>query len=289
MKDYLVKATAYNGLVRAYATSTTNMVNEACKRQDTWPTASAALGRTLTITGMMGCMLKGNDTITTKVEGDGPIGAIIADANATGAVRGYVLHPHVDFPSNPDKKLDVQRAVGKNGTLTVVKDQGLKDNFSGQVPIVSGEISEDFTYYFATSEQIPTAVASGVIVDTDYSIMSAGGFIIQLMPDASEEVITALEDKINNFPSISSLIRDGKSPEAILELLFDDAQLRILETTPINFECQCSHDRMLRAIKGLGEDEIKAMIEEDHGADAKCHFCNEVYKVSEEELRSLLT
>src|SRR5699024_2144832 len=288
MKDYLVKATAYNGLVRAYATSTTNMVNEACKRQDTWPTASAALGRTLTITGMMGCMLKGDDTITAKVEGDGPIGAIIADANASGDVRGYVLHPHVDFPSNPDKKLDVQRAVGKNGTLTVVKDQGLKDNFSGQVPIVSGEISEDFTYYFATSEQVPTAVASGVIVDTDYSIIAAGGFIIQLIPDASEEVITALENKINNFPSISSLIRDGKSPEVVIELLFEDAKLRILETIPVNFECQCSHDRMLRAINGLGEDEIRAMIEEDHGADAKCHFCNEVYKVSEEELRSLL-
>src|SRR5699024_1186049 len=160
--------------------------------------------------------------------------------------------------------------------------------FLSQVPIVSGEISEYFTYYFATSEQVPTALASGVIVDTDYSIMSAGGFIIQLMPDASEEVIIAIEKKINNFPSISSLIRDEKSPEAILELLFEDAQLRILETIPINFECQCSHDRMLRAIKGLGEDEIKAMIEEDHGADARCHFCNEVYKVSEEELRSLL-
>src|SRR5699024_4043237 len=153
-------------LVRAYATSTRNTVNEACKRQDTWTTGSAAPGRTLTITGMMGCMLKGDDRITAKVEGDGTIGAIIADAYASGDERAYILQRLADFLSNSDKKLDVQRAVGKNGTLTVVKDQGLKDNFSGQVPIVSGEISEDFTYYFATSEQVPTAVASGVIVDT---------------------------------------------------------------------------------------------------------------------------
>src|SRR5699024_1630465 len=155
-----------------------------CKRQDTWPTASAALGRTLTITGMMGCMLKGDDTITAKVEGDGPIGAIIADANASGDVRGYVLHPHVDFPSNSDKKLDVQRAVGNNATITVVKYQGIQDDFSGYLPIVSLEISEEFTYYFSTSEQMLTAAASVVIDDTDYSIMAAGGFITQLMPDA---------------------------------------------------------------------------------------------------------
>src|SRR5699024_7209868 len=165
--------------------------------------------------------------------------------------RGYVLHPHVDFPSNSDKKLDVQRAVGKNGTLTVVKDQGLKDNFSGQVPIVSGVISEDFTYYFATSEQVPTAVASGVIVYTDYSIRTAVGIIIQIILDASEEVIIELENKIYNFLSHSYLIRDGKSPEVIRVFLFKDAKLRILETIPVNFECQCSHDRMLRAINGL--------------------------------------
>src|SRR5699024_9301160 len=161
--------------------------------------------------------------------------------NASGDVRGYVLHPHVDFPSNSDKKLDVQRAVGKNGTLTVVKDQGLKDNFSGQVPIVSGEISEDFTYYFATSEQVPPAVASVVIVNTNYSIIDVGELIIQLISNASEEVITAVQNKINNFPSIYSLIRDVKCQEPILALLFEDANLRILETIPVNFECQCSH------------------------------------------------
>lgn len=288
MEDYLVKATAYDGMVRAYAVNTTNMVKEACRRQNTWPTASAALGRTLTVTAIMGCMLKGDDTITAKVEGGGPIGAIIADADASGAVRGYVLNPHVDSPTNSEGKLDVKSVVGENGTLTVVKDQGLKDNFSGQVPIVSGEISEDFTYYFATSEQVPSAVASGVIVDTDYSVMAAGGFIIQLMPGAGDEVIAALEEKINNFPSISALIKDEKSPEAILEMLFSDAQLRILEKKPVFYQCKCSKDRMLRAIKGMGEAEVKAMIEEDHGAEANCHFCNEVYQVTEEELEALL-
>ena len=288
MEDYLIKATAYDGMVRAYAANTSNLVQEACRRQDTWPTASAALGRTLTITGMMGLMLKGDDTITAKVEGDGPVGAIVADAAATGAVRGYLQHPHVDFPSNKEGKLDVQRAVGVDGTLSIVKDLGLKDYFSGQVPIVSGEISEDFTSYFATSEQVPSAVAAGVIVDTDYSIAASGGFIIQLMPGAPEHVVTELEEKITQFPQISSLVQEGKTPEEILEQLFGDVPIQVLDKSPIFFQCRCSKERILRAIKGLGEAEIQSMIDEDHGAEATCHFCNEVYQVSEEELQALL-
>lgn len=288
MEDYLIKATAYNGMVRAYAASTTKLVQEAAKRQDTWPTATAALGRTLTITSIIGAMLKGDDTVTAKVEGNGPIGAIIADANAVGAVRGYTLHPHVDFPSNKFGKLDVRRAVGEQGTVSVVKDLGLKDYFTGQVPIVSGEISEDFTYYFATSEQIPSAVAAGVIVDTDYSVAASGGFIVQLMPGADEEIIADLEAKISAFPQISSLIQAGNTPEDIIHKLFDKEQLEIHERMPVYFECTCSKDRMLVAIEGLGASEIKAMIEEDHGAEATCHFCNEVYEVSEAELKELL-
>src|SRR5690625_3636519 len=179
MKDYLVKASIYNGMVRAYATTTTEMVEEARRRQDTWATASAALGRSITITGLMGAMLKGEDTITVKIEGNGPLGAIICDCNAKGEVRGYVIHPHVDFPLNPQGKLDVKRAVGEEGTLSVVKDLGLRDYFTGQVPIVSGEISEDFTYYFANSEQTPSAVGAGVLVNPDHSILSTAGLIIQ--------------------------------------------------------------------------------------------------------------
>jgi molecular chaperone Hsp33 len=288
MEDQLVKASVYNGLARAYAARTTHLVKEACKRQDTWATTSAALGRTLTITGMMGAMLKGDDTITVKVEGDGPIGAIIADANATGAVRGYVLHPHVDFPSNEKGKLDVKRAVGQTGTLSVVKDLGLKDYFTGQTPIVSGEISEDFTYYFATSEQTPSAVGAGVIVDTDYSVLASGGFIIQLMPGASDEVVTKLEKRIATFPDVSTMIKQGKSPEELLYHLFREEDVHILERSPIYFECSCSKERMLQAIKGLGADEINAMINEDHGAEATCHFCNEAFQISEDELKILL-
>lgn len=288
MIDKIVKSTVYDGMVRAYAADTTEMVREACRRQDTWPTATAALGRTMTITGMMSAMLKGEDTVTVKVEGGGPIGAIIVDGHANGAVRGYVLQPHVDFPSNDKGKLDVKRAVGETGTLSVVKDLGLKEHFTGQVPIVSGEISEDFTYYFATSEQIPSAVGAGVIVDTDYSVLASGGFIIQLMPGASDEIVTKLEERMETFPAISSLIEQGNTPEAILDLLFEGEKVNVLEEAPIFFECACSMERMIQAIQGLGKEEVRAMIEEDHGAEATCHFCNEVYKVSEAELEDLL-
>src|SRR5690625_1352539 len=288
MGDYLVKASVYEGMVRAYATTTTKTVEEARRRQDTWATASAALGRYITITGLMGAMLKGEDTITVKIEGNGPLGAIICDSNAKGEVRGYVMNPHVDFPLNSQGKLDVKKAVGVEGTLSVVKDLGLKDYFTGQVPIVSGEISEDFTYYFANSEQTPSAVGAGVLVNPDHSILSAGGFIIQLMPGANEEVISKLEIAIEQLPPISSLIRDGKSPEQILQQLFNDEDLKVLEKIPIEFQCKCSKERMMAAIKGLGKKEIIAMIEEDHGAETTCHFCNNMYNITEEELKTLI-
>lgn len=289
MKDYLVKATLYDGLVRAYAAVTTNTVEEARSRQDTWATASAALGRSLTVTSLMSAMLKGEDSLTVKIEGDGPLRAIVTDGNAKGEVRGYVINPHVDFPLNEVGKLDVRRAVGTGGSLSVVKDLGLKEYFTGQVPIVSGEISEDFTYYFASSEQIPSAVGAGVLVNTDHSILAAGGFIVQLMPGATDEFIDELEEVIKTFPAISSLIEQGNNPVQILQTLFKDEEIKIHEKLDINFRCQCSKERMVNAIKGLGEEEIKAMIEEDGGAEATCHFCNEVYNVTAEELEQLLT
>lgn len=287
MKDYLVKATLFDGKVRAYAVHSTALVKEAQERQDTWATASAALGRTLTITSMMGAMVKGDDTITVKIEGDGPIGAIVADGNANGDVRGYVTEPHVDFPVNEAGKLDVKRAVGE-GTLGVVKDLGLKDYFTGQVPLVSGEISEDFTYYFATSEQVPSAVGAGVLINPDHSVLAAGGFIVQLMPGADDDIITQVEQAISSVPAISSLVEAGNSPEEILQTLFADEEIQFLETMPVRFQCKCSKERIVQAIQGLGEAEIKAMIEEDHGAEATCHFCNEVYQVTESELEELL-
>lgn len=287
MKDYLIKATAFDGMVRCYAAVTTNMVEEARRRQDTWPTASAALGRSLTITTMMGAMLKGDDKLTTKITGNGPLGAIVADANAKGEGRGYVANPHVDFPLNKYGKLDVSRAVGE-GVLSVVKDQGLRDYFTGQVPIVSGEISEDYTYYFATSEQIPSAVGAGVLVAPDYHILASGGFILQMMPGATNEIIDEIEKNIAALPQLSQLIEDGYTPEQILEQLIDKDAIHILEKMPIEFKCTCSKDRMLRAIKGLGAAEIESMIEKDHGAEVTCHFCNEVYQITETELQNLL-
>lgn len=287
MKDYLVKATLFDGKVRAYAVHSTALVKEAQERQDTWATASAALGRTLTITSMMGAMVKGDDTITVKIEGDGPLGAMVVDSDANGDVRGYVTNPHTDFPVNEAGKLDVSRAVGE-GTLSVVKDLGLKDYFTGQVPLVSGEISEDFTYYLATSEQVPSAVGAGVLINPDHSVLAAGGFMVQLMPGADDDIITKVEEAISSVPAISSLVEAGHTPEEILQTLFPDEAIQFLETMPVRFQCKCSKERIVQAIQGLGEAEIKAMIKEDQGAEATCHFCNEVYKVTESELEELL-
>ena len=287
MEDYLVKSTVYDGKVRAYAAITTNTVEEARRRHDTWATASAALGRTLTITSLMGAMLKGDDTLTVKIEGNGPLGAIITDGNAKGTVRGYVHNPRVDFPLNEKGKLDVRRAVGE-GTLSIIKDLGLKEYFTGSVPLVSGEISEDFTYYFATSEQVPSAVGAGVLVNPNHTILAAGGFIIQLMPGADDEIVTKLEKTITKFPPISKLVEDGNNPEQILQKLFEGEEINFHETLPITFQCKCSRERMENAIKGLGKEEIISMIEEDHGAEVTCHFCNEVYHLTEAELRTLL-
>lgn len=287
MNDYLIKATAYDGMVRCYVAITTDTVEEARERQDTWPTASAALGRSVTITTIMGAMLKGDDSLTTTISGNGPLGQIVADANAKGEVRGYVTNPHVNPPLNKQGKLDVSSAVGE-GILSVVKDQGLKDYFTGQVPIVSGEISEDFTYYFANSEQIPSAVGAGVLVAPEADVLAAGGFILQVMPGADDFVIEELEKNIAALPQLSHFIEEGNDAEAILKQLVDPESLQILETMPVQFKCTCSKERMLLAIKGLGEAEVNSMIEEDGGAEVTCHFCNEVYDVTEAELQQLL-
>lgn len=287
MSDYLVRGTAFNGTVRAFAIQSTETVAEACRRQDTYATASAALGRTLTISTMMGAMLKGDDQLTIKVEGGGPIGVIVADANAHGDVRAYVSNPHVDFDLNSQGKLDVSRAVGTTGTISVVKDLGMKDYFTGEVPIVSGEISEDFTYYFTNSEQIPSAVGAGVLVNPDQSIKAAGGFILQIMPGAEEETITKLEQQLSQVPSISTMIDEGTTPEEILEKLLAGGDVKILTKTPVNFKCRCSRERLENSLVGLGNEELQKMIEEDKGAEATCHFCNEQYHFTEEELRDL--
>ena len=288
MKDYLVKALGYNGQVRAYAVSTTETVGEAQRRHYTWPTASAALGRAMTAGLMMGAMLKGEEKLTIKIEGGGPIGAILVDSNAKGEVRGYVTNPHVHFDLNEHGKLDVRRAVGTDGMLTIVKDIGLRDHFTGQVPIVSGELGEDFTYYFATSEQVPSSVGVGVLVNPDNSIQTAGGFIIQLMPGTDDSTITEIENRLQSIPPVSKMIQAGLTPEEILDQLLGEGNVKVLEKMPVSFQCQCSRERISNALISLGKAEIQDIIEEEGKAEAQCHFCNEQYQFSKEELEELV-
>lgn len=289
MNDYLVRAIGFNGQVRAFAVRTTETVGEAQRRHNTWPTASAALGRSMTAAVMMGAMLKGDDKLTVKIEGNGPIGPMIIDADANGHVRGYVTNGQVHFDLNEQGKLDVRRAVGTEGALTVVKDLGLRDMFSGQTPIVSGEIAEDFTYYFATSEQVPSSVGLGVLVNPDNTILAAGGFILQLMPGCEEETIDAIEAQLASIEPVSKMIEKGYTPEQILEaVLGEKGDLQILSTVPVQFQCQCSKERFGAAIIGLGVNEIQEMIDEDGKAEAQCHFCLETYDFSQDELEGFI-
>lgn len=288
MNDYLVKALAFNGTIRAYAVRSTETVGEVQERHEMWPTATAALGRTMTAGVMMGAMVKGEDKLTIKVEGNGPIGAMIVDANGHGEVRGYATNPQVHFDLNEVGKLDVRRAVGTEGMLTVVKDLGLREFFTGQVPIVSGEIAEDFTEYFVVSEQTPSAVSLGVLVNPDNTVKAAGGFIIQVMPGATEETITLLEQYIAKMEPISTMIDRGLTPEEILQTVLGAENVEILSKMDVSFSCNCSRERFSNAIVGLGVQEIQEMIDEDGRAEASCHFCLESYIYSKEELEGFI-
>ncbi|MFE4708931.1 Hsp33 family molecular chaperone HslO [Peribacillus simplex] len=287
MKDYLIKALGYEGQVRAYAVSTTDTVGEAQRRHYTWPTASAALGRAMTAGVMMGGMLKGEEKLTIKIEGGGPIGSILVDSNAKGEVRGYVTHPQTHFDLNEQGKLDVRKAVGTDGLLTVVKDIGLRDYFSGQVPLVSGELGEDFTYYFVTSEQVPSSVGVGVLVNPDNSILAAGGFIIQLMPGTSEDTISKIENRLSTITPVSKMIQSGMTPEEILTEILGEGNVNILEKMDVQFSCQCSRERIVNALISLGQAEIRDIIETEGQAEAHCHFCNQTYQFSKEELEEI--
>lgn len=287
MTDYLVKALAYDGFVRAYAVNATETIAEAQRRHDTWNTASAALGRTMIGGLMLGATLKGDDKLTIKIDGNGPAGGIVVDSNGKGDVKGYIKNPHLSLPLNEIGKLDVRGAVGTEGMLTVIKDLGLKEPFSGQTPIISGEIGEDFTYYLAVSEQIPSAVGVSVLVDTDDSIKTAGGFMIQIMPGAEDEVIDQIEERLKETTRISSLLDQGQTPEAILQKLLGTNDVEFLETMPVQFKCDCSKEKFGAAIISLGPDEIQAMVDEDHGAEAVCTFCNNKYEYSEADLLEL--
>ncbi|MDZ4485875.1 redox-regulated molecular chaperone HslO [Bacillus cereus] len=288
MKDYLVKALAFDGEVRAYSVRTTNTVSEAQRRHDTWRTASAALGRSLTAGTMMGAMLKGEQKLTIKVEGNGPIGPILVDAHANGDVRGYVTNPHVDFEGTEQGKLRVYQAVGTEGFVTVIKDIGMREPFIGQSPIVSGELGEDFTYYFAVSEQTPSSVGVGVLVNGDDSILAAGGFILQIMPGAQDETISFIEDRLQKIPPVSTLIEQGLSPEELLYAVLGEDKVKVLETMDVQFNCTCSRERIESVLISLGKTELEQVREEEKETEVHCHFCNERYKFSKEDITNLI-
>ena len=288
MKDYLIRATAANGQVRAFGVTSRELTETAKNAHDTSPVATAALGRLMSAAVMMGADLKGeNDLLTLRMEGDGPMGGLLATADSHGNVKGYAFHPEVLLPPNAKGKLDVGGALGA-GMLSVVKDIGLKEPYVGQTNLVSGEIAEDLTYYYATSEQIPCSIALGVLMNKDNTVRQAGGFMIQLLPGASDELIDRLEKRLGKLPSITALLDAGKTPEEILSGLLGDFDLEILEKKPVQFHCDCSRERVERAIVSIGKKEIREMIEEGKPIEAGCQFCNKKYSFSVEELEELL-
>ena len=286
MKDYLVKALACEERVRIYICSSTHLVEKARQNFDLWPTSAAALGRTLSIGSIMGSMLKSEkEQLTIRINGGGPIGTILVDAYQDGHVRGFVSDPHIMLQYNDTGKLAVGTAVGTNGYLEVIKDLHMKENWSGTVALQSGEIGDDFAYYFTASEQTPSAVSVGVLVNTDNSIMAAGGLLIQMLPDATEEDIVKVEGIVSNMKHISTLLQENDSLEDILHSLFDD--VKVLSTQDIEFRCHCEKATMKRVLTTLSKEERKQIIEEDHGCEITCNFCGEKYYFTEEELIDL--
>jgi len=286
--SYILRGTSKNHGIRIFAADTTSMVEEARRLHNTSPVASAALGRALTASSIMGIMMKGdNDKLTLSINGKGPLGTIVCVADSKGTVKGYVSNPLVDIPTRADGKLDVGSAVGINGLVTIIKDMGMKEPYTGQYPLVNGEIAEDLTAYYAYSEQQPSAIALGVLVDVDYSIKAAGGFIVQLMPDAEEKDIDILEKNLSQITSVSHLIDDGKTPEDLINLVLKDLEPMIYEKIPVSYKCDCSRERIEKALISIGKKDLDEIIKEDKLAEISCHFCNTVYHFNEAELIDL--
>lgn len=287
MDDYLVRGIGEDGQFRVFAAVTTNLVEEARRRHDTWPVASAAMGRALTAGLLLGANLKGDDLLTLRIFGDGPLGAVVVTANAAGEVRGYVQEPHVDLPHAPGGKLPVGDAVGK-GFLHVTRDLGLKEPFTGSVELVSGEIAEDVARYLLTSEQTPSAVVLGVLVDTGGWVRASGGMIIQLFPEAEEETLANLEKSLSELPPISTLVDRGMTPEQIVAQAVKGLNVRFLEKTPLHFKCNCSRERVAEILAAMGKKEIEKLLAEQGRAEVRCHFCGERYTFDESCLRDIV-
>ena len=288
MNDYMIRATAADGQIRAFAATTKEMVETAKNAHNTSPIATAALGRLMTAAAMMGSDLKGEgELLTLRIEGDGPIGGLLVTADGKGDVKGYAFNPDVMLPPNAQGKLDVGGSLGL-GVLSVIKDIGLKEPYVGQTQLITGEIAEDLTYYFATSEQVPSSVALGVLMNKDNTVRQAGGFIIQLLPGASDEIIDRLEAKLSGISSITSLLDAGKTPEEILTDILGEFGLEILKKMPVQFQCDCERSRVEKAIISIGRKEIQDMIDEGKEIEVNCQFCNKHYKFSVDELGEML-
>lgn len=287
MEDYIVRATAGGGQVRAFAATTRNLVEEARLHHNTSPVATAALGRLLTAGAMMGTMMKNEkDILTLQIKGDGPIGGLTVTADSKGDVKGYAEHPDVILPPK-NGKLDVGGALGI-GLLNVIKDMGLKEPYVGQTILQTSEIAEDLTYYFANSEQVPSSVGLGVLMNKDNTVHCAGGFIVQVMPFVSDEVVSRLEENIGKISSVTSMLDDGHTPEQMLEKVLEGLDVEITDTVPARFFCNCSHERIEKAIISIGKKDIQEMIDDGKEVEVKCHFCNTAYTFSVEELKDIL-
>ena len=290
MKDHIVRASAVEGTIRAFAAVTTNMVEEARKIHEASGVAIAALGRTLTAIAIMSKMSKSErDVLTIQIKGDGPLGGIVAVSDAEANVRGYINNPSVELPLNSQGKFDVSGGIGKNGYLNVIRDLGLKEPYVGYVELFTGEVGEDIAYYYAFSEQIPSVVSLGVLVAPDGSVVNAGGYIIQLMPGAEEGLVEALENKISSLKPVTTLLEEGKRPEELLELILGEIGLEITEKYSCRYLCNCSRERMERNLISIGTKDIMEMAVEQHGAELQCHFCNRKYNFTGDELMSLIS
>ncbi len=288
MSDYIIRATAANSQIRAFAATTKETVETARQAHNTSPVATAALGRLLTGGAMMGVMMKGDqDILTLQIRCSGPIGGLTVTADSKGRVKGYVNHPDVMLPANAKGKLDVGGALDL-GVLSVIKDMGLKEPYVGQVELKTGEIGDDLTYYFASSEQVPSAVGLGVLMEKDNTVRQAGGFIIQLMPFAKEEVIAKLEENLAGVKSVTEYLDQGLTPEQLLEILLGNLDLEINDTVEMDFSCNCSKNRVAKVLISLGEKELGSMVEEGKEIELNCHFCNTNYTFTVNELKELL-
>ena len=289
MSDYIVRAMAANSQIRAFAATTKDIVEEAKNIHNTSPVATVALGRLLTGGAMMGVMMKGDkDVLTLQIECNGPIGGLVVTSDSKGNVKGYVNNPDVMLPPNAKGQIDVAKALDL-GVLSVIKDIGLKEPYVGQTILVTSEIAEDLTYYFMESEQVPSSVGLGVLMNKDNTVRQAGGFIIQLMPDTSDEIIDKLEEKIKSITSVTAMLEEEKTPEMILEYILGDFGLKITETIPTGYHCNCSRERVEKALISIGKNELKEMIKEGKDEEVNCHFCNKKYVFTTQDLKNIVT